>query len=97
MPGRDNVLGHVSFGAGGRACPGARLALLEGESVVTALAERFSLLTKDADYSWESYPGLKALACLPVVCHPSIRDAGRATGRPQGKSWTEDTYPDVLS
>jgi cytochrome P450 len=84
-PHRGNVLSHISFGAGGRACPGAKLALLEGESIVTALAGRFGMITADADHSsWENYPGLKALARLPVVCHPPVRQGHNHAGSMDG-------------
>jgi cytochrome P450 len=69
LAGRSNILNHLAFGGGSHACPGARLALLEGEAMIGALGRRFHRVSADRSCQWKKIPALMSIAELPVVFH----------------------------
>ena len=66
---RPNVLNHLAFGGGSRACPGARLALFEGEAMAEALGKRFRRISADRSCQWKKGQVLKSITELPVIFH----------------------------
>jgi len=65
--------GHVGFGAGIHACVGRMLARLEGEIVLTALAERVAALTIDGPVERFLNNTLRGLERLPLRVQ-AVRD-----------------------
>lgn len=69
LPGRSNVLNNLAFSAGRHACPGARLAMLEGDAFARVLTSRFRQISAERDGERERHPALQSFAELPVVFH----------------------------
>ena len=64
---RRKAAGHVGFGYGVHACLGQMLARLEGEVVLTALAEQVSSITITGPYERQLNNTLRGLESLPVT------------------------------
>lgn len=61
------VGGHVGFGYGIHACVGQMLARLEGEAVLTALAEQVDTIRLDGDVEYELNNTLRGMHSLPIA------------------------------
>lgn len=60
------VAGHIGFGTGIHGCVGQMVARLEGEAVISALANRVSSIEIAGEAVYRDSSGLRALSSLPV-------------------------------
>jgi cytochrome P450 len=64
---------HIAFGTGIHFCLGHQLARIEGKCALEALFKRWpkpELAVEPSQIRWRERPGLRAIACLPVVARP---------------------------
>jgi cytochrome P450 PksS len=63
---------HLAFGTGIHFCLGLQLARIEGKCAIQALLTRWpklALAVPETEIRWRERPGLRAIACLPVVAN----------------------------
>ena len=60
------VAGHIGFGTGIHGCVGQMVARLEGEAVLSALANRVASIEITGEAVYRDSTGLRALSSLPV-------------------------------
>ncbi|MGL6062901.1 MAG: cytochrome P450, partial [Bradyrhizobium sp.] len=60
------VAGHIGFGTGIHGCVGQMVARLEGEAVLSALANRVASIEITGEAVYRDSSGLRALSSLPV-------------------------------